>query len=236
MKKPFVIALAVVGVVMLAVGGAVAFWALTDSADDEFQLSETSGQEADSETTTSDDVGGCTDGESTTWVIGDGSEAGYRIDEVLRGLDKTATGRTGDVSGEFTLNCGEVEPSTVTVQTVTLTSDAALRDDRVRADYLETDQFPTATFTLLEPIPFGDEPGVGEPVSVEVDGQLELHGVTKDVTVKIDAQLTADDALEVIGSTPIALADYDIEVPDIAGIVKAAPDGVLEFKLALAPA
>ena len=236
MKKPFVIALAVVGVVILIVGGAVAFWALKDSAEDEYQLSETAGEGADQATTTSADAGGCTDGEPTTWTVGDGSEAGYRIDEVLRGLDKTATGRTEDVSGELSLRCDEVGEVTVTVQTGTLTSDAALRDDRVRADYLQADQFPTATFTLFEPIALGAEPGVGDPVSVEANGKLELHGVTKDVIVKLDAQLTAEDALEVVGSTPITLADYDIEVPDIAGIVTAAPEGMLEFKLALTPA
>ena len=125
---------------------------------------------------------------------------------------------------------------TVTVQTGTLTSDSSLRDSRVNQDYLQSENFPTATFTLVEPIPFGDEPGVGEPVTATANGTLELHGVTKDVMVELDAQLTAEDALEVVGSTPIALADYDIEVPDIPGIVKAAPEGTLEFKLALTPA
>lgn len=251
MKKPMVIALAVAGVLVLAVGGGIAFWQLNDSAEDEFQLSDSAGDDqtaGDAAPTTaatnagtppdltSDDVlPPCTD-QPTTWVIGDGSEAGYRIDEELRGLDKTATGRTEDVSGEITAKCDEVFPATVTVQTGTLTSDSSMRDTKVRENYLQADEFPTATFTLIEPIPFGAEPAVGEPVTTTANGTLELHGVTRDVTVEIDAQLTAEDALEVVGSTPIALADYDIEVPDIGGFVKAAPKGTLEFKLALTPA
>lgn len=234
MKKPLVIALAVVGVVILAVGGAVAFWALNDSADDEFQLSETSGDNA--VTTTAPSESGAGASGSTNWVIAEGSEAGYRIDEVLQGLNKTATGRTEDIEGSLVLDGSGVSEMTVTVQTGTLTSDESLRDTKVRETYLQSDTFPTATFTLTDPIPLDADPAVGEPVSVEVDGRLELHGVTKDVTVEIDAQLTADDALEVIGSIPITLADYDIEVPDVAGIVKAAPQGLLEFKLALTPA
>lgn len=198
MKKPVVIGLVFVGVVILVVGGAVAFWALTDSADDEFELSATETTEAADTRPTTTSVGA-----STTWIIADGSEAGYRIDEELQGLAKTTTGRTEDVGGELTLGA---------------------------------DGASTATFTLDEPIGLGAKPRVDEPVSVEANGTLELHGVTKDVTVKIDAQLTAEDAMEVVGSTPIALADYDIEVPDISGIVTAAPEGTLEFKLALTPA
>ena len=236
MKKPLVIGLAGIGIVILIVGGVVAFWALKDSADDEFQLSETAGEGVDPATATSEVAGECPDGEPTSWTVGDGSEAGYRIDEVLRGLDKTATGRTEDVSGELSLRCDGVDAVTVTVQTGTITSDAALRDDRVRADYLQTDRFPTATFTLAKAIPLEGTPALGERMSASAPGKLELHGVTRDVTVELDAQLTAEDRMEVVGSVPIALADYDIEVPDIAGIVTAAPEGRLEFKLALTPA
>ena len=155
---------------------------------------------------------------------------------MLQGLNKTATGRTEDIEGSLVLDGSGVSEMTVTVQTGTLTSDESLRDTKVRETYLQSDTFPTATFTLTDPIPLDADPAVGQPVSVEANGRLELHGVTKDVTVELEAQLTADDALEVIGSIPITLADYDIEVPDVAGIVKAAPQGLLEFKLALTPA
>ncbi|CCM62250.1 MULTISPECIES: YceI family protein [Candidatus Microthrix] len=236
MKKPLVIALAVAGALVIAVGGGIAFWALNDSAEDEFQLSETNGGANTSVTTAAAPKESVDEAEATTWKVAEGSQAGYRIDEVLRGLEKTATARTEDVAGSLTLKANTVSDVTVTVQTGTLTSDAALRDDRVRADYLQTDQFPEATFTLDGPLELPGEPTVGDPVSMEAEGTLKLHGVTKDVAVKLDAQLTAKDQLEVVGSTPIALADYKIEVPDISGIVKAAPNGTLEFKLQLTPA
>ena len=232
MNKPMKLILAVVGVAVLLVAGGVAFWALNDSAEDEFELSSTettegSGEETD--TAEAPAAGG-------TWTVAEGSEAGYRIDEELRGLQKTATARTDDVSGELTLEGAEVTDASVVVMLEGLTSDAEQRDSRVRDNYLETDQFPEATFTLSGPLELTGEPEVGVPVSVEATGTLDLHGVTNDVTVQIDAQLTAADQMEVIGSTPIALADYDIEVPDIGGFVKSAPEGTLEFKLQLTPA
>ncbi|MEZ5381465.1 MAG: YceI family protein [Microthrixaceae bacterium] len=226
---------AAVTLLLIAVAGcgAVALWALNNSAEDEFELSSTAttaegNGEADEADTPAEGA--------TTWEVTSGSEAGYRIDEVLRGLEKTATARTEDVTGELTLEGAKVSDATVTVQLEGLTSDAALRDDKVRSDYLETDQFPEATFTLAGPLELSGEPEVGAPVSTEAEGTLELHGVTRDVTVSLDAQLTAADSMEVVGSAPIALADYDIEVPDISGIVKASPEGSVEFKLQLAPA
>lgn len=243
MKKPVVIALAAVGALVLILGGGIAFWALNDSAEDEFELTETDASEAgnqdDSSTTAapSDEPAGEPEPSvAATWTITDGSEAGYRIDEVLRGANKTATARTEDVSGELTLEGNSVSDATITVAVTNLASDSKLRDNKVRSDYLQAEQFPDATFTLDGPLELSDDPAVGAPVSVDAEGTLELHGVTNDVTVSIDAQLTADDQMEVVGSTPIALPEYDIEVPDISGIVKSEPDGTLEFKLQLTPA
>jgi polyisoprenoid-binding protein YceI len=237
MTKTVKILVAVAGVAVLAVAGGVAFWALNDSAEDEFELSDTATTAADDTATEdgADPTDAGTEG-AATWEVTSGSEAGYRIDEVLRGLENTVTARTGDVTGELTLDGASVSDATVTVQVEGLTSDAALRDDKVRSDYLQADQFPEATFTLAGPLELSGEPEVGAPVSTEATGTLELHGVTQDVTVSLDAQLTAADSMEVVGSTPIALADYDIEVPDVSGIVKASPEGTLEFKLLLAPA
>ena len=40
----------------------------------------------------------------------------------------------------------------------TLQSDESRRDERLRTDGLQTDQFPTATFTLTKPIEVGSVP------------------------------------------------------------------------------
>lgn len=242
MNKSVKLALAVVGLVLLAIGGGVAYWALSDSAEDELELSSVettvpADDPGDAATTDPADTDPADEATlPTAWTVVEGSEAGYRIDEELQGLSKTATARTEDVTGELTFEGATVSDAVVTVGLEGLKSDADLRDDKVRSDYLETDRFPEATFTLAGPLEFGDPPDVGAPVSVDADGTLELHGVTNDVTVTLDAQLTAPGQMEVVGSAPIALADYDIEVPDITGIVKASPEGSMEFRLLLEPA
>ncbi|MEZ5373159.1 MAG: hypothetical protein R2704_10545 [Microthrixaceae bacterium] len=51
MNKPMKLILAVVGVAVLLVAGGVAFWALNDSAEDEFELSSTETTEGSGEET-----------------------------------------------------------------------------------------------------------------------------------------------------------------------------------------
>ena len=67
-----------------------------------------------------------------------------------------------------------------------------------------------------------------EPLSI--DGELTLHGATAPVTVTVDARWNGD-AIEVAGSAPIVLADFDIEPPDIPGLAKADDQGAFEILL-----
>ena len=95
------------------------------------------------------------------------------------------------------------------VKLETLTSDDDMRDRRVSDDYLQTAEFPEATFTLTGPLELSGAPEVGTPVTVDAKGSLELHGVTNDISVPVEAQLAAADTVELIGSTSVALADYE---------------------------
>ena len=41
-----------------------------------------------------------------TWTVGPGSTAGYRVDEVLNGVDNTVAGTTSQVSGKVVVEGG----------------------------------------------------------------------------------------------------------------------------------
>ena len=83
---------------------------------------------------------------------------------------------------------------------------------------LETDQFPTATFILTEPVSLGAAATTGEAVSVSAVGDLTIHGVTNPVTFALEAQLVGD-TIVVVGSTDIVFSDYDVQVPDSQVVV-----------------
>jgi polyisoprenoid-binding protein YceI len=147
------------------------------------------------------------DTSSGSFDDGSSTFAGYRVEEELSTIGThEAVGRTPGVSGSMTLSDTQVTALDVTVDTTTLASDDGRRDNQLRERGLETDAFPTVTFSLTEPIDVGTVPDVGDPVEGQATGDLTLHGVTQRVTVPVQAQWTGE-RIEIAGSIDIAIAD-----------------------------
>ena len=92
------------------------------------------------------------------------SFVGYRVQEQLANIGaNTAVGRTPDVSGTLTLQGTTVTAVEVTANLATLKSNDDRRDGQLHRQALETDQFPTATFKLTQPIDLGAAPAEGRP-------------------------------------------------------------------------
>ena len=255
------ITLVVVGVIAVAIGGYVAYdqvlrgdsvapLALPSSSPD--TAAEATPEPDPSETASSEPTAaayptqaastGTTDSLAGEWTVGDGSEAGYRVREQLASLsaESDAVGRTSDVSGSATIAADgesiQLTAATIEVDTTTITSDEDRRDNRLRSEGLETEQYPTATFTLSEPVDVPSEALTGSVVDITLTGDLTLHGVTKTVEIPAQAQL-ADGRISVAGSTTFALADFEIEAPNVGGfIISIADEGALEFLVNLDPA
>ena len=166
-----------------------------------------------------------------TWTIGDGSFAGYRVDEVLQGEDVTVTGRTEDVTGSITVADGAVSEASVEVDVASVATDEANRDAYFRDEAMEAHTYPTATFELTEPAPI--EEGA---TTVELMGDLTIHGVTQPATVEAEVagDATTGDPVQVIGSVPITFSDFDVEAPSL-GFVTVEDEGSIEFSLQLQP-
>ena len=190
--------------------------------------------EADGEAAEGVDVTGAWVVQGGAEVREDGTFVGYRVDEVLAGINNAAVGRTADVTGEVTIDGDAVTTGTFTADLTTLESDEDRRDNRLRTDGLQTDQFPQATFALTAPIDLGDTPVAGEPIDVAATGDLTLHGTTQAVTVNLQTQLNTDGTITVIGQIPILFADYGITKPDVAGFVTTEDNGLIELRLELA--
>jgi polyisoprenoid-binding protein YceI len=169
------------------------------------------------------------------WKVGSGSQAGYRIDEVLFGQDTTAVGRTDKVTGDLEIEGTEAAGGKFTVDLTSVKSDSERRDGQFRDNIMNTDQFPDATFRLAEPIDFKSVPDTGKNITAEATGNLTIHGETKKVTFDVTAQRTAGDALRVSGSIPFTFADYSLNKPGVSGIT-VEDEGTIEFLLALTPA
>jgi polyisoprenoid-binding protein YceI len=160
-----------------------------------------------------------------------GTFVGYRVQEELASIGaKTAVGRTPDVEGSLEIEGTTIPSASFTANLQTLRSDSDRRDGAIRTQALESDRFPTATFELTEPIELDGIPEDGETIKVDAVGQLTLHGVTKDVTIPLDAQRNGD-VIAVTGQLPIVFADYDIDKPQSFAVLSIEDNGVLEVQL-----
>jgi polyisoprenoid-binding protein YceI len=167
---------------------------------------------------------------SGSWGVAADSFAGYRVDEVLQGQDVTVTGRTEEVSGDLTVENLALTAATITVDVASIATDESARDAYFRDSAMAAGDFPTATFTLTEPVTL-EAPQAGVAQTVTATGELTLHGVTQPVSVDLQAALT-DTGGQVVGSIPITFSDYDVDAPNL-GFVSVEDQGSVEFSLNL---
>ena len=171
---------------------------------------------------------------TSQWLATDSSQVGYRVQEVLFGVDTTAVGRTNQVQGTLTVDGTQVTGVDFTVDEASIKSDESRRDSQFRGRVMSADQFPTATFTLTQPIELGAAPSDGAAVSTKATGDLTLRGVTNSVTFDVTAK-QENGLIGVQGSIPVVFADYQIANPSNGG-VQTEDHGEVEFVLVFQPA
>ena len=161
------------------------------------------------------------------------SFVGYRVAEQLANVGATtAVGRTPDVSGTITIAGTSVTAVKISANVSTLSSDRPMRDGQLHQQALQTDQFPTATFELTSPIPLDHLPTDGETIKATATGNLTLHGVTKAVSIPLQAKLSGG-VVTVVGSLKIAFADFSINPPQSMMVLSVADSGTMELQLHL---
>ncbi|OLQ85832.1 hypothetical protein BIY22_13175 [Vibrio panuliri] len=122
-------------------------------------------------------------------------------------------GRFNTFDGEFTYDPENVTASTITVNvdTTSLDSNHAERDKHIRSgDFIDAGKYSTATFSSNQVVDKGEG-------KFDLIGDLNLHGVTKPIT--INAQVIGQgqdpwggERAGFIGTTRLELADFNIPV------------------------
>jgi polyisoprenoid-binding protein YceI len=162
---------------------------------------------------------------------GTSSFAGYRVQEQLVGVGgHTAVGRTPKISGSMTLTGAVVTNVQMTADLTALKSDQDNRDNQLKRQAIETDLFPTATFKTTQPIDLGALPADGKIVSVDATGEFTLHGVTRSVTIALQAARQGG-IIAVAGSLPIVFSDYSVQKPNSFSVLSVDDHGTMELHL-----
>jgi polyisoprenoid-binding protein YceI len=100
-----------------------------------------------------------------------------------------------------------------------------LRDKHMKERYLETHKYPQAVFTVARS-------KIKVPGETEVEGKLDLHGVSKPIKVHYSASGSEAQGT-VTGTSHLNMKDFNIEVPSYLG-VSVKPDVTVAFKFGVA--
>jgi polyisoprenoid-binding protein YceI len=153
------------------------------------------------------------------FVIDAGSSAKYVVREKLAALpvSSDAVGTTSDITGDFYLTptgLATGQASSFKVDLRTLKTDEALRDRFVRDQTLQTGRFPTADFVVTNVTPFPTNYVEGTEVSINITGNMTIHGVTKPLTFTSKARKQGS-ALTGIADVDFKMSDFNITPPNV---------------------
>ena len=141
--------------------------------------------------------------------IVEGSQALFKVDEVLRGVDVVVALETGDITGAIDLEGGS---ALIALDLHTLVSDQARRDRYVRERL-----FPTQPVTTVDFASLGDLPDsffeTGEELAVTLPATVNVNGADAVLDFEITARLDSDEDLVVLGTTDFVWADFGMTAP-----------------------
>jgi polyisoprenoid-binding protein YceI len=151
------------------------------------------------------------------------SKASYRAQEQLRALNfpNEAVGSTHEVTGSIVIEeSGAIrrDESRITADLRSMRSDDPIRDNYIQQETLQTRRFPTAEFQLSElrdvprPIPIGTD------VSIELLGDLTVHGTRRPVTWVGSARLDGDTLTGAV-STHVTITEFGMRLPSVVRVL-----------------
>ena len=223
------VAISIVVVVGLVYGGILLYTKVINPPEDKLNEDDLSAIVSDSSTapssTPTPDVG-----ITGTWLATSESTVGYRVKEVLGGVDTEGVGRTNQVNGSLTIQDTPLLSTVFEIDVASIKSDSSKRDSQFSGNIMDTATYPTATFRLLTPIELGSIPADDQNITATAQGELTMHGVTQQVSFDVTAKI-ANGIIGVLGSIDITFADYGIANPSNA-FVTTGDTGLLEFVLA----
>jgi polyisoprenoid-binding protein YceI len=158
---------------------------------------------------------------STFQIDSENSEARYVAEEELANKGaNTAIGKTNAFIGniyfddqEMPLACSRFD-----VDLRTLVSDESRRDNFLYSNTLETQTYPLATFILTNVEGLDKPLADGEETTVQLVGNLTVHGQTKLVVWDAKVKMNGD-TLTGSASTSFNMADFNITPPKVGPVM-----------------
>src|SRR5262249_20596785 len=162
------------------------------------------------------------------------SEASFTIQEVLFGRTITIVGKTSQVAGQILVdkrNPSRSQVGQITADLSALVTDTDFRNLALRNRIFETRnpaiQFATVTPKLLTGLP--SSIAVGQPISLQITGDLTIHQTTRTSTFVV--QVTAVSETQLVGQaqTTVRYKDFQLTIPSVPEVGRVADEVQLEL-------
>jgi polyisoprenoid-binding protein YceI len=127
-------------------------------------------------------------------------------------------GATRQVSGDLQINPHDLSQSQVGMIQIgagSLATDSGFRDRAIRDFILNTNQYPTITFTPTGITGLSGPAQLGQAITFQITGDLTIRNITQPVT--FDLTVTGDSATQLSGTATAVVqrADYSLTIPSV---------------------
>lgn len=146
---------------------------------------------------------------ATKFEIGEESEAIFKVDETLRGVDVVVAMQTNSLSGQIDLGASSAN---VEINLHSLTSDQARRDRYVRERMFPDHPITSVTFPSLGTVP-DDFTNSGQEFNTVLPANVSVNGVTTELDFDITARVDNGTDLVVLGTAAFVWADFGMTAP-----------------------
>lgn len=141
---------------------------------------------------------------------------GTRITFKSRAPMETFSGETSRISGWLDADLRDLfrDPSLeVVVDLASFDTGISKRNKHMRENHLETDKFPLARFRSQSISASPPALPVGGQAEFTLEGQMNLHGVARPMTCRVQVRDLGDGRIQVETEFPLKLSDFAIKRP-----------------------
>ena len=146
---------------------------------------------------------------TTQFQVGEGSEAIFKVDETLRGVDVVVAMQTDSLSGTVDLSGASAN---IEIDLHALTSDQARRDRYVRERMFPNYPVTTVQFSGLGDVP-SDFTSSGQEFSTNIPAAVTVNGTTVDLDFDITARVDSGTELVALGNAAFVWSDFGMTAP-----------------------
>jgi polyisoprenoid-binding protein YceI len=208
----------------------------TESAPAPTAVANTTDAEAETEAEASDEASGDEPAGRQIFQIDPAqSEARFIVHEVLFGNPNEVIGSTTEVSGTIEVDLDD--PTKTQIRPIQINARSLVTDNRFRNRSVNRlilqsnrDEYQYITFTPTEIEGLPTAANVGEPLSLQVTGDLQIRDIVQPVTFAVTVTADSPAQLTGLGQATVQRADFDLTIPSVEGVADVTEDVTLELE------